>query len=153
MSVTLKLHARGTALCQDYEAMMQGVRRYIGWRHNPTLGQEFTDRGTGEKKMSGGWEKTGELVEKTFASVVLAHQYIHEIKHGALWAGDEETARLAGVKFDPSFGGDAEFLAKQVEKHKMPEAPPPPGMKAAAKAAPDADEDQPDADASHTEGK
>ena len=71
----------GTALVPDYVAVEQGVLRFVGRRHNPTLGA------------NGGWVPVEGAVE-----VPLRAEYIQELKAGTLHPADEETAKLAGVE-------------------------------------------------------
>lgn len=39
--------------------------------------------------------------------------YRKQVQKGALWAADEETAALCGVRFDPTFGGESLPTGKQ----------------------------------------
>ena len=97
---TLRFFSRGTAMCFDLEAQDAGVRRYIGRKHDKTLGHEGKDD-YGNKVMSGGWPSTSKAQE-----VPARGEYLMACRDGDLWAADEETAAYCGVKFDPDFGGE-----------------------------------------------
>jgi hypothetical protein len=82
---SMLVRSAGKALVPDYEAMEQGVLRFVGRRHDATLGK------------NGGWVPSEEPVTVPFRA-----EYLQELKAGALAPADEETARLAGVTFTPS---------------------------------------------------
>ncbi len=97
---TLKFLSRGMAMCFDLEAQAAKTMRFIGRRHDATIGHEGRDE-NGNKFMSGGWPSTGLPQE-----VPARGEYLTACKDGDLWAADEETAKYCGVKFDPDFGGE-----------------------------------------------
>ncbi len=97
---TLKFLARGTAMCFDLEAQEARTLRYIGRRHDATIGHEGRDE-YGNKFMSGGWP-----AKSTPQEVPARGEYMLACKDGDLWAADEATALYCGVKFDPDFGGE-----------------------------------------------
>lgn len=72
----------GSALVPDFEALEGGVLRFIGRRHDPSLGK------------NGGWVPVEQPV-----SVPYRIEYVQEIKAGALIPADEATAKAAGVAF------------------------------------------------------
>lgn len=92
---TLRVRARGDALVQDHDALLVGTRRYIGRRWDVAVPAD------GDSPNRYGFIPTDEDVV-----VPNTHDYKHELKHCCLWAADEETAKKAGVKFDPNFGAD-----------------------------------------------
>ncbi len=79
---SLKVKAAGKALVPDYEALDNGLLRFIGRRHDVSVGA------------NGGWIPTDE-------TVVVPHraEYLQELKVGALEPADEKTAKLAGLAF------------------------------------------------------
>lgn len=78
----LLVKCAGRALVPDYESTEQGVLRFVGRKHDPSLGK------------NGGWVPIPEAVE-----VPMRAEYLQELKAGALLPADAETARLAGVLF------------------------------------------------------
>lgn len=86
---TLKVKPVGKAMVPDYEALEQGVLRFIGRRHDASIGHVM-DQKTGKK--AGGYVPTDDVVE-------LPHriEYIQELQAGTLEPADSETARLAGI--------------------------------------------------------
>lgn len=103
MTMTLRLRARGTALCPHFEAHESGTRRFIGRRYDRTLGFDEKDPLTGNVTKTGGFPSTGKVEEVPYRG-----EYIHALRDGDVWPADEETARVAGVPFDPTFGGEVE---------------------------------------------
>lgn len=79
--------AKGTALVSHLEALDAGVRRFVGRKHDPSVGP------------AGGFVPHAEAEE-----VADRAEYRQAVKEGDLWAADEETAAKCGVKFDPKFG-------------------------------------------------
>jgi len=82
MKKTLKVKAAHTALVQNYEAMDAGVRRFIGRRLDPSLGE------------CGGWvpKEEGEVIP-------FRAEYVQAVKDGDLEVMDQESALLCGIKF------------------------------------------------------
>lgn len=95
-----KFYARGKAMVFDLEAHDQGIRKFIGRRHDRTLGFPEYDE-NGNKFMTGGWPAT-----ETPQEVPERAEYIQACRDGDLWPADEATARACGVKFDPTLGGE-----------------------------------------------
>lgn len=98
----LRLRAKGDLLCADYDAFESGTKRFIGRKHDPSIGHEFRDE-DGTIKRTGGWPSTGEHQEVHFRA-----EYLQAVREGDVWPADEETARICGVTFDPTFGGELE---------------------------------------------
>jgi len=88
----LKVKPVGKALVPDYEALEQGVLRFVGRQHDASLGEMHPKT----KKKSGGYVPTDEYVE-----VPHRLEYIQELKAGTLEPADEATARLAGLAWEP----------------------------------------------------
>jgi hypothetical protein len=82
----LRFFSRGTAMAADLEALEAGVKKFIGRRHDRTMGAEFQDE-HGNKFKTGGWPSTGAAQE-----VPARGEYIMACKDGDVWAADEETA-------------------------------------------------------------
>ncbi len=78
----LRVKAAHTAMVPNFEALDDGVMRFIGRRHDPTAGA------------NGGWVPTDDVVE-----VPHRREYLDELKAGALLPADADTARAAGVPF------------------------------------------------------
>jgi hypothetical protein len=92
-------------MCFDLEAQENRMLRYIGRRHDATIGFEGRDE-NGVKFMSGGYPSTDK------PQVVPARgEYLLACRDGDLWAADQATADYCGVKFDPTFGGEREAPA------------------------------------------
>ncbi|WP_437767180.1 hypothetical protein WMF27_20530 [Sorangium sp. So ce281] len=72
----------GTAMVPDFEAMEAGILRFVGRKHDPTVGK------------NGGWVPSEEPVTVPFRA-----EYVQEIQAGTLAPVDEETARICGVSF------------------------------------------------------
>jgi hypothetical protein len=100
---TLRFRARGESLVPHYESLLnQGIKRFVGRRFDPTIGEPFKDDETGEERKSGGFVSTGETEE-----VPYRFEYVRECQAGCLWPADEATAKACDLKFDPSFGAPA----------------------------------------------
>lgn len=78
----IRVRAAGSALVPDFDALDGGLLRFVGRRHNPSLGP------------NGGWEPLATPVE-----VPARAEYLQELRAGALEPADEATAKLAGVTF------------------------------------------------------
>lgn len=78
----LSVLAAGVALVPDFEALDGGVLRFVGRKHDPSLGK------------NGGWVPSSEPVEIPYRA-----EYLQELKAGALLPADAETAKLAGLAF------------------------------------------------------
>ena len=85
---SIRVKARGTCCVVDYRAMGANPKRVIG--------RVFDAE-------SGDWTSTGEAVE-----VPATHEFRQAVRDGELWAADEASAAICGVKFDSTFGGEAE---------------------------------------------
>jgi hypothetical protein len=73
----------GSALVPDFEALEGGVLRFIGRKHDPSIGK------------NGGWVPVSEPVSVPYRS-----EYVQELKAGALLPANEETAKAAGLQFN-----------------------------------------------------
>lgn len=100
----LRVKARGSAMCPDYEAMEARTRRYIG--RKLVLGEAFKDA-EGEDRRRAEFHPTGEVHE-----IPVRHEYVLAVKDGDLWAADEDTAKYCNVAFDPLFGVASEGEGK-----------------------------------------
>jgi hypothetical protein len=92
----LRLRARGQALVTDYEAEDAGRRSYVG-RKAVFDGADLV-----------GFDVTDAVVEKPMRG-----EYLRALKKGDLFPADQATADLAGVDFDPTFGGAVKSAAKK----------------------------------------
>lgn len=79
---TLKVRASGLSLVPDYEAADAGILRFVGRKHDPSVG------------VNGGWVPSEEPVTVPFRA-----EYVQEVKAGCLKAADVETAHLCGVTY------------------------------------------------------
>ena len=91
MPETLLVRARGLAIIENHEAAEAGARKFVGRVHDPKLGK------------NGGWPP-----DEAPHTVPDRAEYRAAIKHGDLWAADEETAKKCAVDFDPTFGKEPE---------------------------------------------
>lgn len=84
----MKLKVLSTkALVPDYRAFADGVMRFIGQKHDASVGK------------NGGYVRQDEPVEVKFCK-----EYLEELKAGTLLPADQETAKLAGVSFTKEKG-------------------------------------------------
>lgn len=107
----LRVLARGTAMVFDLERHEAGVRRFIGRKHDRTLGAVFVERdhtGVDNQHRQGGWPASHHPREPD--EVPYRAEYLFAIRDGDLWPADKATADICGVPFDPTFGGDYDGL-------------------------------------------
>ena len=88
---TLLVLAAGAALCPDFEAMEEGVLRFIGRRLEPNAGVTWDPRRKTDVQTHG-WVPVAEPTRVPFR-----REYLDELKAGALVPADAETARLCGM--------------------------------------------------------
>lgn len=92
----LSVRARGLASVPHFETLGTATRRFIG--------RKWDDG-------SQAWVATGEVefvptIPETMREYrELWGEYRREVREGALWPADKETAEACGVPFDPKFGG------------------------------------------------
>lgn len=101
---TLSFLARGSAMVFDLDAHENGVRRFVGRKHDKAIGFPSKDK-DGNVTMSGGWPALHEA-----QAVSARGEYLLACRNGDLWPADEATAQYCGVKFDPRYGGEHEAL-------------------------------------------
>jgi len=111
MTDILRVTAAHTAMCPDFEALEDGVLRFVGRRLDPTLGHTAPKRQfvpvakaakPGERiagvvvppHTCGAWVPIDDVVE-----LPARREYLDELRAGALLPADEDTARLAGIPF------------------------------------------------------
>lgn len=93
---------RSLRMVPDLVAQKAGVRKFHGLRHDPKAGPEFTDPKTLQVKNHGGFVGLrGEVI-----ALPITTENLRALRDGDFWAADEATARVAGVSFDPTFGGE-----------------------------------------------
>ena len=103
----MRVLARGTAMVFDLERHEAGVRRFVGRKHDRTLGSVFRERdasGTENEHRQGGWPAShhpGQPDEVPYRA-----EYHFALRDGDLWAADKATADMCGVEFDPDFDGE-----------------------------------------------
>lgn len=85
----LKVKLNSKAMVPDFRALAAGILRFVGRRHDPSIGEKDKDG-----VPQGGWVPTDEVIE-----LDVCREYLDEIKSGALIPADEQTAWIAGVKF------------------------------------------------------
>jgi hypothetical protein len=95
----LRFYARGESMVCNIEYLERGIRKFIGRRHDPLIGDPFNDPETGVAIHTGGFVPLHEPEEVPYRA-----EYVRECKAGCLWPADAETAALCGVPFDPTFG-------------------------------------------------
>lgn len=116
----LRVLSRGTAQVQDYLALEEtGTNRFHGWRFDASLGPEFEDTITKQKLRHGGRRKLVDHVIEIPADSKHRQEYILHLRLGDLWPADVETARAAGVPFEPHFMGEHPATS---EKHGLDRA-------------------------------
>lgn len=80
--MVLTVKAVGSAMVPNYEALDAGILRFVGRRHDASVGP------------NGAWVGTGEVV-----TLPARAEYVQEVKAGTLAPCDAETARACGVPF------------------------------------------------------
>lgn len=96
-------------MCQDFDALEVHRRSYIGWRLDSDQGEKFFDRELGMEMRHAVFvalEGEAALVRKPWPCKHW-REYRDELQAGTLLPGDQFTAQMAGVPFDPSFKGAA----------------------------------------------
>jgi hypothetical protein len=106
--------ARGGPLVPDYEALTgsPSVKRFIGMRLDPTKGtpieyKDFVKKGGGKLVEETVYARQAVFVPLEGPEAIVEkpyrHEYIAALTSAELLPGDPETARVAGVLFDPTF--------------------------------------------------
>jgi hypothetical protein len=80
--MVLTVKAVGSAMVPDYAALDAGILRFVGRRHDASVGA------------NGAWVGTGDAV-----TLPMRAEYVQEVQAGALVPCDAETARACGVPF------------------------------------------------------
>jgi hypothetical protein len=114
------LSRAGIIVLDVVHAQQTGARRYVGRKTITAWKEDELPPGEPSHIQSNTFLEPGDKPIPHTAypristpSVVPADRYfIKAIKNGELWAADEETARICGVAFDPTFGGDHPSLTK-----------------------------------------
>ncbi len=109
---TLRVLARGAASAPIHSAHARGMARFVGRIDDYELGTPFTVTDeNGKKSQSIMPARVCSAEPTTFNqdddSSEFTEQLIH-LRQGDLWPFDAETARMAGVTFDPKYGGEYE---------------------------------------------
>lgn len=116
----LRVLPRGTAMVPDYERHAT-IRRFHGWKHTKEIGDEVEvkkDLRTGEvaKVRPDGFVKQLAKSQEHVIDVPHTVEYLRHLRDGDLWPADQETAKLAGVAFDPLFGGEHSLMSEAEAK-------------------------------------
>ena len=98
--LTLRFRARAGLLVPQIGALDASPKRFVGRRFDASLADA-------SKGISGGWPALpdGEEIQVHEHHV---SEFRRECLEGALWPGDQATADVLRVKFDPTFGEDVE---------------------------------------------
>jgi hypothetical protein len=101
---TLRFLPRGTALVQDYRALLEtGTNRFHGWQWDGSLGPEFKDTITGQTMRHGGRVKLVDVVVTVLPGDPHRKEYIQHAKDGDFWVADEVTAAACDVPLEAHF--------------------------------------------------
>lgn len=107
---TLRVLARGTASAPIHSAHARGMARFVGRVDDLTLGTPYVSVDETGIKTPGIMPARVCSPEPTsFVQSDDPSEFTEQILHlrqGDLWPADEATARMAGVAFDPLFGGE-----------------------------------------------
>lgn len=103
----LRVYARGEAMVCDHERLDHPTMPTRGF-----VGRVF-DRELADETNSGGWRPILDPHE-----VPVRAEYLMALLDKDLWPADEETAKRAGVPFDPTFGGEIEEVRVYLEERK-----------------------------------
>lgn len=90
---TLRVRAAGAVLVQDYQAMAQGLRRYVGRKLDPSQGEEFADEEDPNVKRR---QAVFVPVDEPEAVADCA-EYRAALRCGDLEPADEATAKAVGL--------------------------------------------------------
>jgi hypothetical protein len=106
----LRVLARGTASVPVHSAHARGQSRFIGRVNDFDLGTAYTITDETGMKSPGVMPARVCVPEPTVISqdddpTEFTEQMLH-LRYGDLWPFDEETARMSGVEFDPTYGGE-----------------------------------------------
>lgn len=106
----LRVLARGTASAPIHSAHARGMARFVGRFDDFELGTPFVAvDDNGIKTPSIMPARVCSAVPTEFAQDADPTEFTEQLLHlrqGDLWPADEATARMAGVPFDPEFGGE-----------------------------------------------
>jgi len=110
----LKVLPKGDSKVQDYAALANRTHRFHGWEEKPMTGEVYQNPVTGKDAKHSTYVKKCAVIE-----LPVTTEYLRAIKgdprSGAasadLWPADQATAQLAGVPFDPDFGGEYPSLS------------------------------------------
>jgi len=106
----LRVLARGTASAPIHSAHARGMSRFVGRFDDYDLGTPFVATDERGIKTSGIMPaRVCSAEPTTFAQSADRSEFTEQLLHlrqGALWPFDEATARMAGVAFDPNYGGE-----------------------------------------------
>jgi hypothetical protein len=116
----IRVLSRGTALVPDYAALIgAGMKRFVGWVHDPTLGEKFTDPENGQIKRTGGFVKLTDEHAVIPADSPYMGEYIRHVREGDLWPADPASATACGVAFESDFFGEHPKMTAKYSKPKM----------------------------------
>ena len=93
----LRVRAVGDVMVQDYFAMRQGVRRFVGRRLDTKQGDTWVDPETQLQHRQAVFVPMGEPEE-----VPDCPEYRKALKYGDLEPADAETAKAVGLEFKPA---------------------------------------------------
>ncbi len=106
----LRVLARGTASAPIHSAHAQGMSRFVGRIDDFDLGTPYIAvDDNGLKTAAVMPARVCSPDPTSFDQAVDASEFTEQLRHlrqGDLWPFDEDTARMAGVAFDPSYGGE-----------------------------------------------
>lgn len=107
---TLRVLARGSASAPIHSAHARGMARFVGRIDDFDLGTPYMAVGDdGLKVPSVMPARVCSPEPTTFAQDADPAEFTEQLLHvrqGDLWPFDEATARMCGVKFDPTFDGE-----------------------------------------------
>jgi hypothetical protein len=132
MATEIRVLARGDILALDvaFCRASGGKLRFIGrklhiadTREELPVGAVARDRDPvdpGDKYYCEGWERRA---EPSLVPCIgeFGNYYLQQLREEALWPADQATAQLAGVTFDPNFGGDYPSSSKASKASKVGE--------------------------------
>jgi hypothetical protein len=132
MATELRVLARGDILALDvaYCRSSGGKLRFVGRKLHIAPTREELPAGAvvrerdpvepGDTFYCEGWERRAE------PSIVpcvgeFGNYYVQQIREGAVWPSDAASAQIAGVTFDPTFGGDYPSISRAGKASKVGE--------------------------------
>lgn len=107
---TIKVRSRAQRQVSDFKQLFNGVKKFVGWRHDATLGEDveiIDENGQRRRVRQGGFVQLEEDVELDVSDREIALEYRKALAQGDLWPADQTACDFAND------GGFAKAVAGQ----------------------------------------